>query len=162
MNENAHDSAGVVFPPPFIYLGFLLAGFGIDWFLPLPLLPITLAYATTIQFSVGGLLIALALSIFISAILVLRRGKTAIRPDRATSTIMTTGPFRHTRNPLYLALTIIHAGIAVMGNSIWVLLMLIPVLVIMQRSVIGREERYLEGKFGDVYRAYRSSVRRWI
>ncbi len=72
------------------------------------------------------------------------------------------GPYRFTRNPIYLGMTIIFTGIAIAADSIWVLALLVPVLVIMNIGVIMREERYLEGKFGEDYRQYKASVRRWL
>ncbi|HUH84416.1 MAG TPA: methyltransferase, partial [Stellaceae bacterium] len=66
------------------------------------------------------------------------------------------------RNPLYLSLTLVYAGVGIIANSIWVLLLLIPVILIMNNSVIGREEAYLARTFGDEYERYRKTVRRWL
>ena len=73
-------------------------------------------------------------------------------PEQPTIAIVAAGPFRFSRNPLYLSLTVLGAGVALLVNSGWGLLLL----------VIAREERYLEGKFDDEYSAYRERVRRWI
>jgi protein-S-isoprenylcysteine O-methyltransferase Ste14 len=73
-----------------------------------------------------------------------------------------TGPFRFSRNPLYVALTLIYVGLALLTNALWVLVLIVPVLLLMHYGVVRREERYLEAKFGDAYRAYRSSVRRYL
>lgn len=75
---------------------------------------------------------------------------------------MTRGPYRFTRNPGYVALALVFAGIAVLTGGVWILLMLVPTLVVIDRGVIAREERYLEESFGEEYRKYRSRVRRWI
>ncbi len=156
MSENNKDHAGVIFPPPLIYGGFLLIGFVIDYFWPIPVLP------DNFQYALGGVLIVLALAIIFPAFNMFRKAGTAVRPDRPTTAIITSGPYRFTRNPLYLALTLIYAGIAIAADSIWVLLLLIPVLLIMNRGVIGREEKYLDGKFGEEYRRYKKTVRRWL
>ena len=92
----------------------------------------------------------------------MKRAGTNIRPDQPTLAIVSDGPFRFTRNPLYLALTGLYAGIALLVNALWPLLLLAPVLAVLRWGVIAREERYLEAKFGEAYRAYRSRVRRWV
>jgi protein-S-isoprenylcysteine O-methyltransferase Ste14 len=76
--------------------------------------------------------------------------------------LTTEGPFRYSRNPSYLALTMIYAGIALLRNSLWAMLFLPLVVVVMQREVIGREERYLERAFREEYHAYKEKVRRWV
>jgi protein-S-isoprenylcysteine O-methyltransferase Ste14 len=83
-------------------------------------------------------------------------------PGRPTSSLVTDGPFRHTRNPGYLAATISYAGIASLTNALWVILLLPVMLLMVQRAVIEREERYLERKFGEEYLRYKALVRRWI
>ena len=156
MADNGKDSAGVEFPPPLIYLGFLLAGFGLDYYLPMPLLP------GLVQYPIG---IALITAGFLPAMLAMRgfrRAGTATRPNKPATAIVSDGPFRYTRNPMYLGLTTTYVGIAIAGDSLLVLLLLIPVLVIMRRAVIDREEKYLEAKFGEEYLRYKASVRRWL
>ena len=156
LSENDKDHAGVIFPPPLIYGGFLLIGFVIDFFWPIPVLP------DIDQYAVGGVLLVLALAIVIPALILFRKGGTAVRPDRPTTAIITGGPFRFTRNPFYLALTVLYAGIAIVADSVWVMGLLLPVLLIMNRGVIDREEKYLDGKFGEEYRRYKETVRRWL
>lgn len=156
MAENNKDTPGVIAPPPLIYGGFLLIGFVIDCIWPIPVLP------DNVQYALGGVLIALALAIIFPAFIMFRKLGTAVRPDRPTTAIITGGPYRFTRNPLYLALAIIYTGIAIAADSVWVLGLLIPVLLIMNWGVIDREEKYLDGKFGEEYRQYMASVRRWL
>lgn len=76
--------------------------------------------------------------------------------------IVSTGPFAFTRNPMYLSITLLYAGIAFVFNTVWPIVLLPAVLTLIQYGVISREERYLESKFGDVYRQYRARVRRWL
>jgi protein-S-isoprenylcysteine O-methyltransferase Ste14 len=156
MSESGQDDAGIKVRPPFIYLAFLLAGFGINYAWPAALFPESLRYG------IGGLLIGLGLILAASAFAQFRRAKTPFRLNRPTTAIVTSGPFRYTRNPLYLALTLVYAGIACIGNSGWSLILLVPVLLIIRYAVIAREERYLERKFGDEYLRYKASVRRWV
>ena len=85
-----------------------------------------------------------------------------IRTDKPVPRLTTEGPFRYTRNPSYLALAMIYAGIAVLRNSLWAMLLLPFVVIVIQREVIGREERYLERTFGEEYLAYKGRVRRWV
>ena len=87
---------------------------------------------------------------------------TTLRTDKPVSSLVQDGPFRYSRNPGYLSLTMIYAGIAVLRNALWAILLLPLVLYVMQREVIEREERYLEGTFGEEYLAYKRRVRRWV
>ena len=85
-----------------------------------------------------------------------------VRTDRPVPRLTTEGPFRYSRNPAYLGLAMIFAGIAVLRNALWAILFLPLVLFVIQREVIGREERYLERTFGEEYRTYKARVRRWM
>ena len=92
----------------------------------------------------------------------IRKADVPIRSDRPVPSLTTEGPFRYTRNPAYLSLAMIYAGIAALRNSLWAILFLPLVLYVIQREVIGREERYLERTFGEEYLAYKARVRRWV
>ncbi len=81
---------------------------------------------------------------------------------KPNSAIVSTGPFAFTRNPMYLSMTLLYAGIAFLVNTAWPVVLLPAVLMLIHYGVISREERYLEIKFGDVYRQYRARVRRWL
>jgi protein-S-isoprenylcysteine O-methyltransferase Ste14 len=156
VSERQSDTAGVVVPPPLIYLAALLVAFTLDWLWPVALLPEGLQYGAGAVLIGGGLLIA---------ILVWRRfhaAGTHIEPYKPTIALVTDGLFAYSRNPVYLALACIMLGIGVAADNAWVLLMLVPTLLIIRTTVIAREERYLEGKFGDDYRRYKAAVRRWI
>ena len=150
------DHAGVVAPPPLIYLTSILAGAGLQALRPLPFLPPGLAAA------VGIPLVVVALVLFVFSIREFRRARTSVRPDRPTTAIIQSGPYRLSRNPIYLAMTLLHLGGAVWVNSLWLLITLAFALGVMSAGVIAREERYLERKFGEAYRDYRARVRRWI
>lgn len=92
----------------------------------------------------------------------MRRAGTNISPSRPATALVVGGPFRFSRNPLYVALTSLFLGLTLIFNTAWGLLLSIPVLIVMHYGVILREERYLEAKFGESYRDYRASVRRWL
>ena len=90
------------------------------------------------------------------------KAKTSVRSDRGAHALIRTGPFQYSRNPLYVAVILLIVGIGVWVNSLWILVMLIPLFLVMSRAVIAREESYLEHKFGQEYLEYRASVRRWL
>lgn len=152
------DSAGVRLPPPFIYLGALLLGLAADRLVALSYFGIDrwLLVAT------GALLFAAGAVMMLAAAGLFRRLGTNIPPSRPTTLIATTGPYRWTRNPMYLGMALVYAGIAVGFDGAIALALLPLVLIVIQKQVIAREERYLESKFGDDYRRYKAKVRRWL
>jgi protein-S-isoprenylcysteine O-methyltransferase Ste14 len=90
-----------------------------------------------------------------------RRAGTDVRPDQPTTALVTDGIYRYSRNPLYIAQALIYAGIALAADSLWALALLVPTLIVIRYGVIAREEAYLERKFSDDYRRYKTAVRRW-
>ena len=150
------DTAGVIARPPFLYLGSLAAAIGLDWIFPAPLPEHALRLPLAILLAVAGLgLVAVCFRRFKAA-------GTNVPTWIPTTALVIAGPYRFSRNTIYLALTLIYLGLGIGHGSVWPLVLLAPLLIVMRYGVIGREERYLEGKFGDAYRAYLSSVRRWI
>jgi protein-S-isoprenylcysteine O-methyltransferase Ste14 len=85
-----------------------------------------------------------------------------VSPYKPTSALVVDGPYRYSRNPIYLADALIYIGISVVIDTLWPILLLPIALAVLQQGVIAREERYLERKFGDQYRQYQASVRRWL
>ena len=154
--ETQRDTPGVIAPPPLGLLGFLLAGLALDWIRPLPLLP------AVVQYAIGGVLIALASAFAFSAIARFLRAGTNVPTRRPATVLVTNGPYRFTRNPIYTGMILLLLGIGVMVDSAWILAMAVPLALVLRFGVIAREERYLEAKFGDPYRAYCARVRRWI
>ena len=156
--ELASDNAGIRFPPPFIYLGFLLAGIGAEWFLPLRHFGLDrpLLIVLGIGFVLGGILLAM------TAIGLFRRAGEQPEPWTTTNAVVTTGIYRRTRNPMYLGMALLYVGLALIADSPIALILLPVVLVIIQTRVIGREERYLAAKFGQPYLDYKRCVRRWL
>ena len=109
----------------------------------------------------GRILIAFALALMIWSVIAMSRAGTTPNPTRPTTALLTTGPFRLTRNPMYLAWELIIVGVGLAFNAPWVILMAIPAAILTRRLVIDKEERYLDTKFGAEYRDYKSRVRRW-
>ncbi len=156
MNDNG-DSAKVLVFPPVLYLGALLLGLILHVLIPLPWHPPEWpSRFAGVVLLLAGLILARA------AQAALRRAGTNVRPDQPTTAIVRDGPFRYSRNPLYLATTLLYAGMALIIPALWTLLLLVPLLVVLQVGVISREENYLEAKFGADYRSYRATVRRWL
>jgi protein-S-isoprenylcysteine O-methyltransferase Ste14 len=91
-----------------------------------------------------------------------RRAGTTPNPTQPTTALVVRGPYRFTRNPMYLSLAALYLGGALRLNSLWPLVLFPVVITLIEWRVIAREERYLEAKFGDAYRAYKAGVRRWI
>ncbi len=143
-------------PPPLFYLVAVVLGVALDLAVPLPLAP------TAVGLVAGAALIVLAASLFGWATRTMFAGGEHPNPDRPTTAIVATGPYRFTRNPLYLAMAVFTVGVALVVNSGWGLALVVPALVATHYLAIAPEERYLAGKFGDDYRAYRGRVRRWI
>ncbi len=156
MSGQRSDSPGVIAFPPLLYGGTLAVGLILHFFVPvrpLPSLPARLLGAVLLVG--GGALVKWGVNS-------MRRAGTNVRPDQPATTIVVDGPFRFTRNPLYLGLTGLYAGVALLVDALWPLVLLVPLLVIVKWGVIHREERYLEAKFGETYRLYKARVRRWF
>jgi protein-S-isoprenylcysteine O-methyltransferase Ste14 len=153
--ENA-DNPGVIAPPPLIYAGALAIGLLANRRYRLAFLPRGLSRV------LGWPLIAGGLAVGSLGFRKMKRAGTNTDPREPTTAIVTSGPFRFTRNPLYLSMTLIYGGITALANALPAALLLPVVLHVMRRGVIEREERYLEGKFGDEYLNYKARVRRWI
>lgn len=154
--DAVEDRANVIAPPPLIAAVALVVGFLAQRLDPKPMLPETIAS----WLGIGSLLVSLAVAT--SALGELRKARTPFDPRKPTTAIVRTGAFRFSRNPLYVSLALVYLGVAALCNSLWMGLLLVPVLGILRFGVIGREERYLERKFGDEYRQYRAEVRRWL
>jgi protein-S-isoprenylcysteine O-methyltransferase Ste14 len=152
----ARDTPAIIAPPPLLYLVGLALGFVIQHFYPHRMLPIPVGKI------VGPLLIAIATVNLAGALLALGRAHTSPKPWRPTTALVVSGPYRWTRNPIYLAFTLVYLGVTLWVNTVWPLIFLPLVLLGMHRGVILPEEAYLEQKFGDDYRRYKNDVGRWF
>jgi protein-S-isoprenylcysteine O-methyltransferase Ste14 len=139
-----------------IYLGLLVVGLLLNRRFPIGFLPRRIVRGLGWPLLGGGVLL---LGWFERA---MRQADTPASPYKPVSHIATEGPFRYTRNPGYLSMAMIYAGIATIANALWAILLLPVALLVIQRGVIEREESYLERKFGEEYLHYKAHVRRWI
>jgi protein-S-isoprenylcysteine O-methyltransferase Ste14 len=156
MSARDQDRSGAVVIPPVVYLGFFLVGLALDLLFPVPLLP------DAIQYGLGIVLIVASIALIPFSFHRFHALGTPLDVRKPTTAIITDGPYRFSRNPVYLAMTLLYCGIAVVLDGVWVVAMLIPVLIVMRYGVIRREEGYLEAKFGAEYVAYKRTVRRWL
>jgi protein-S-isoprenylcysteine O-methyltransferase Ste14 len=145
----------VVAPPPLLYAVPWLGGLLLNRLLPLPRVPLGVRL-------VGLALMAAGIGLAGWFIWTMRRAGTPVDPREAPTALVTEGPFRHTRNPAYVAFTLTYSGLSLLTSILWPLLLLPLVLLAVDRGVIQREERYLEKQFGSSYSQYRHRVRRWL
>jgi len=151
------DNANVAMFPPLLLLIFFVVGGFLEWIVPLPI----------VDTGVGGdiigiILVILSALIIIWALGIFRRAGEDKDVRKPTYKIVSTGPFAHTRNPMYLSFLLLYLGVAFIFNIEW-FAVLFPILIAaLHYGVIKREESYLERKFGDEYRVYLSRVRRWL
>jgi len=155
MNDS-QDTAGVIAPPPLLYVGTLAVALLANWLRPLPITPDAITRWPGAAIAVAGLVLA------VRGRRTMTRAGTNVNPYKPTITIVDSGPFGFSRNPLYVAMTIMLVGLTLAANTWWGIIMAMPLLLLMHFGVIRREERYLEGKFGEPYLAYRRRVRRYL
>lgn len=142
--------------PPVVYLGSIGFGLLVHLLWPVELLP------ASISVPLGVTLVSAAGALFISAVRTFRKAGTPVPGNRPTTIIVRTGPYAFSRNPVYLAFTLLQVGLAAWVNSLGVLVTLLPALALMVLVVVPREERYLEARFPSEYLPYKREVRRWL
>ncbi len=142
--------------PPFVYLGSLALGLLLHFAWPVWLV------SRAVSGPLGGTAVLVAVALFLWAVRTFRTAGTPVPGNRPTSTIVRTGPYRFSRNPIYLSFSLLQLGVACWANSLWLLVSLIPALALMSLVVIPREEHYLETHFPSDYVPYKASVRRWL
>jgi protein-S-isoprenylcysteine O-methyltransferase Ste14 len=156
MSDSA-DTAHVIIRPPIAWALAVLAGLALDWLVQLPFVPVMLPAGW-----LGATVFALALALAVWAIVTMTRAGSSVPTNLPTATIVETGPYRVTRNPIYLGMFLGLAGLAIAFDSLWLLAALAAFALVIRYGVVAREEAYLERRFGDVYRRYRARVRRWL
>ena len=152
------DTAGVIAPPPLLFAGTLALGLALDfgvWRAPTGL-------PEMLRWPVAGVALAGAAVLLAGALGKLRKAGTPVEPWVPTTAVVTTGVYAWSRNPIYAGMALAYVGLALVFDSVIALLLVAPLLGIVQWGVIEREERYLCGKFGDEYRQYCRTVRRWL
>ena len=142
--------------PPLVYLTSLLMGGLLHFLWPLPLVRHPVAAP------IGVAVVLVAVVLFISSVRTFRNAGTPVPGNLPTTTIVRSGPYRFSRNPIYLAFSVLQVGVALWVDSLWLLITLVPAWALMSFWVIPREERYLEARFPSEYPAYKASVRRWL
>ena len=150
------DHAGVAFHPPQLLLASLGVGFLLRWLAPLPVL------TPTASAMIGPAIVALSFGVFFWAAGTMLHGHASIPTNTSTDAIVVGGPFRFSRNPIYLSMILLHIGVGAWTKSLWFFVVAAISVALLTWGVISREERYLDRKFGDAYRSYKSRVRRWI
>lgn len=152
------DRAPIIAPPPLIGLACILLAFVAKYYIALPIFPAK----GPLQSALGILLIVAAIAIFIPAVRIFVAHGTSQNPYRPTQAIVTTGIYRFSRNPIYIAFLLIVLAFGPFANSYWFLVAATVFAVVMHFGVVKREETYLLARFGDSYREYCGRVRRWI
>ena len=142
--------------PPLIYLGAIVIGLAIHFVWPVALAP------RAIGAPIGAIVIVAAVALFISSVRTFRAAGTPVPGNLPTTTIVRAGPYRFSRNPIYLAFSLFQLGLSLWVNSVALLITLVPAVALMSLVVIPREERYLEARFAAEYLPYKASVRRWL
>jgi protein-S-isoprenylcysteine O-methyltransferase Ste14 len=155
--SEATDTPNVVIHPPVAWALAFVVGVGAGWLYPLPFVP-----APVPRGWVGGGVFAVGFVLAIWAIVTMRKAGTRIETHKPATTIVADGPYRVTRNPIYVGMFLGQTGLAIGFDSLWVLATLAPFYLVIRYGVIAREESYLERRFGAVYLGYRSRVRRWV
>jgi protein-S-isoprenylcysteine O-methyltransferase Ste14 len=155
--RKAADNSGAIIHPPIAWALAFIGGLAIDWFYPLSILPTQFPNVW-----LGVMIFAAGLMLALWAIMTMRKAGTALPVNRSTTVIVESGPYRYSRNPIYIGMFLGQAGLAAGFNSLWILLALVPFYIVIRYGVIAREESYLERKFGEAYLSYRSRIRRWL
>ncbi|TIN45164.1 MAG: isoprenylcysteine carboxylmethyltransferase family protein [Mesorhizobium sp.] len=153
------ETAGVIARPPLLFVAALLIGFALDRLLRLPF---PIPGTDLVPWIIGGALILIGFALFGAGIRNFSRAATPVPTNEPTRVLVTTGIHGWTRNPIYLGMFLIYGGIGVAAQNIWILIFTLPLAILIRYGVVAREEAYLEQRFGDAYRDYRQSVRRWL
>jgi protein-S-isoprenylcysteine O-methyltransferase Ste14 len=160
MPSDQSDNPGVIARPPRIYLAFLIVGIIMDriW----PATSTAQPFGGSMRFVVAFLCLIGGAAILSSAMRRFAAAGTNVPTPMPTMALVTDGLYSYSRNPIYIALSLIYVGLAIGADSAWGLIFLVPIIIVIRYGVIAREERYLERKFDGAYVDYRSRVRRWI
>jgi protein-S-isoprenylcysteine O-methyltransferase Ste14 len=151
------DKANAIVRPPIALLLAFLAGLLADWLYPLKFVP-----ASVPNVLLGGFIFVDGFALAVWAIVTIRRAGTAVETIKPTTAIVAEGPYRFSRNPIYLGMFLGLIGLAIAFNTVWILVALAAFYLVIRYGVVAREEAYLERKFGDDYLAYKGRVRRWL
>ena len=151
------ETASVLVRPPYAWALAVAAGLGLQWLRPWPFVPVSMPRVLA-----GCILFACGLAFAAWAIASFRRAGTRVETYKPTTTIVAMGPYRFSRNPIYVGMILGLIGLAVGFDSLWLVVALAVFCLVIRYGVIAREEAYLERKFGAGYLAYKDRVRRWL
>jgi protein-S-isoprenylcysteine O-methyltransferase Ste14 len=152
-------TAGVIARPPILFFVALALGAVSDRLLPSPF---SIPGIDSVHLIIGGALILIGLALAAAGIRNFSRTGTPVPTNQPTRALVTTGIHGWTRNPIYLGMFLIYGGIGIAIRSPWILILEIPLAIVIRYGVVAREEAYLERRFGDTYRDYKTRVRRWV
>jgi protein-S-isoprenylcysteine O-methyltransferase Ste14 len=150
------DNPGVQVPPPLFYVAAMTAGVLLNREMPLPI------GGGAIRVAAAWALVAAFAALLASSFQTFWSRHTSVVPVRPATTLVIAGPYRFTRNPMYVGMALLTAGMGLWRDTWWVFVLLIPVVLVIDRYVIAREERYLRRRFGSAYDDYTRRVRRWL
>ena len=156
MNGMNQDKPDVLLPPPVLYGLCLALGFLLKALINPPLMMIWKVWP------IGAALLAASIGLALWAVLTFTAHGTSVDPSHPVTALVQTGPYRFSRNPIYVALTIAVVGVAIINQNIWLIPLLVLVHIVLHYGVIRREEQYLTNKFGAAYCDYQQRVRRWL
>ncbi|MGA7194940.1 MAG: isoprenylcysteine carboxylmethyltransferase family protein [Anaerolineales bacterium] len=156
MKEENVDHAQVMVPPPLVFLGYLIGALILNWIVPFP------APWTLVLRVIGGLAVIAGILLVVSAFTQMRRAHTPVDPRQPVTAFVADGPYRFTRNPIYLGFFLIYLGFTLLAGTLWGLIASPFLIWTITQEAIRAEEIYLTEKFGEQYKQYRARVRQWI
>jgi len=156
------ETAGAAVRPPHLFLAALVLGFVADHALPLPFPVSRIGLAHWISAGIAGFMIIIGIAAFAAGIRNFSSATTPVQGTKPTSTLVTGGIHGRSRNPIYLGMFLLYVGIGLAVRSPWILILTLALAITIRYGVVGREEAYLERRFGDAYRDYKTRVRRWL
>ena len=157
-SDSAEKGADVRFPPPLVFLGGVILGLIIQYFVRAVTFPI----AREARFAISGVLFGLGIGLAVAARGLFKKTGQSVRPWEPTPELIFNGPYKFTRNPMYVGLTLLEIGVGLLLNNVWVSAFALLALATVHVIAVLPEERYLSTKFGDSYRNYRGRVRRYL
>ena len=164
MSSSSHEPGDAAAPsgitrPPLLYLACLLLGLALERVLPLRL---ALPGTALMQWTAGGGLILIGLAILAAGVRNFSRAATPVPSNQPVRALVTAGIHGWSRNPIYIGMFLVYAGIGIAARSPWILILALPLAIALHYGIVAREEAYLERRFGDAYRDYKARVRRWL
>ena len=156
MKTGAISGPGIRIPPPVFYVAGLAIGLGLDYLWPTPFL------SKFVRYAIGSALVLVSVLIIVPVLVRFRRTRTPFDVRKAASALITDGPYRFSRNPSYVSLTLLYLGIGIVLNNVWIIALAVAVVLVIDLWVVRREEQHLAAKYGQQYQRYKAAVRRWL